>query len=84
MVRTGPFKCPNCGTLYQVVKTDAGPETVGRQIKCRLNYLIDMGNAVIVDVEPTPARTYDEVEFYKNHARSDRAAFSFEAKAARR
>jgi transposase len=27
-----------------------------------LNYLIDIANAVIVDVEPTPARTYDEVE----------------------
>src|ERR1700684_3859358 len=27
-----------------------------------LNYLIDVENAVIVDVEPTPARTYDEVE----------------------
>src|SRR5204863_6581142 len=26
-----------------------------------LNYLIDIDNAVIVDVEPTPARTYDEV-----------------------
>jgi transposase len=26
-----------------------------------LNYLIDMKNAVIVDVEATPARTYDEV-----------------------
>ena len=26
-----------------------------------LNYLIDLENAVIVDVEPTPARTYDEV-----------------------
>jgi transposase len=26
-----------------------------------LNYLIDMENAVIVDVEATPARTYDEV-----------------------
>ena len=30
-----------------------------------LNYLIDMENAVIVDVEPTPARTYDEVELTK-------------------
>jgi len=28
-------------------------------------YLIDMENAVIVDVEPTPARTYDEVESTK-------------------
>jgi hypothetical protein len=25
-----------------------------------LNYLIDIENAVIVDVEATPARTYDE------------------------
>ena len=30
-----------------------------------LNYLIDIGNAIIVDVEPTPARTYDEVEATK-------------------
>ena len=26
-----------------------------------LNYLIDIAHAIIVDVEPTPARTYDEV-----------------------
>jgi hypothetical protein len=26
-----------------------------------LNYLIDVENAIIVDVEPTPAWTYDEV-----------------------
>jgi len=30
-----------------------------------LNYLIDIENAVIIDVEPTPARTYDEVETTK-------------------
>jgi transposase len=30
-----------------------------------LNYLIDTENAVIVDVEATPARTYDEVEATK-------------------
>jgi transposase len=30
-----------------------------------LNYLIDIENAVIVDVEATPARTYDEVESTK-------------------
>jgi len=30
-----------------------------------LNYLIDVENAVIVDVEATPARTYDEVEATK-------------------
>src|SRR5271169_836324 len=30
-----------------------------------LNYLIDTANAIIVDVEPTPARTYDEVEATK-------------------
>jgi predicted Zn finger-like uncharacterized protein len=34
MVKTESFKCPNCGALYQVVKVDAGPETVDRQIKC--------------------------------------------------
>ena len=33
-----------------------------------LNYLIDIANAIIVDVEPTPARTYDEVEFNKDDA----------------
>jgi predicted Zn finger-like uncharacterized protein len=35
MVRTEPFKCPNCGTLYQVIKADAGPETVDAQVSCR-------------------------------------------------
>jgi len=30
-----------------------------------LNYLIDIENAVIVDVEATPARTYDEVEWLR-------------------
>lgn len=30
-----------------------------------LNYLIDTEHAVIVDVEPTPARTYDEVQSTK-------------------
>src|SRR5262249_42054364 len=30
-----------------------------------LNYLIDVEHAVVVDVEPTPARTYDEVESTK-------------------
>ena len=49
-----------------------------------LNYLIDSENAVIIDVEPTPARTYDEVKFDKDNARSHRAPLQFEAKAARR
>ena len=30
-----------------------------------VNYLIDIENAVIVDVEATPARTYDEVKATK-------------------
>ena len=30
-----------------------------------LNYRLDLENAVIVDVEPTPARTYDEVKSTK-------------------
>jgi hypothetical protein len=29
------FHCPNCNALYQVVKTEAGPETVDREITCR-------------------------------------------------
>ena len=47
-----------------------------------LNYLIDIANAIIVDVEPTPARTYDEVEIDKDDARSHRAAAWPEAEAA--
>ena len=47
-----------------------------------LNYLIDIANAIIVDVEPTPARTYDEVKFDKDDARSHRAAPRPEAEAA--
>ncbi len=35
MVRTVPFKCPQCGAIYQVIKTEAGPETVDSQIACR-------------------------------------------------
>ena len=38
-----------------------------------LSYLIDIENAVMVDVEPTPARTYDEVESTKTMlARTER------------
>jgi predicted Zn finger-like uncharacterized protein len=29
------FHCPNCNALYQVVKSEAGPETVDREITCR-------------------------------------------------
>jgi hypothetical protein len=38
-----------------------------KRVQCGygLNYLIDIENVVIVDVEPTPARTYDEVEATK-------------------
>ncbi len=43
-----------------------------------LNYLIDIENAVIVDVEPTPARTYDEVESTKTML--DRAERRFNLK----
>src|SRR3984885_2949897 len=43
-----------------------------------LNYLIDIENAVIVDVEPTPARTYDEVESTKTML--DRTAERFDLK----
>ena len=30
------FKCPSCGALYQVVKAEAGPETVDHKITCRV------------------------------------------------
>lgn len=43
-----------------------------------LNYLIDVENAIIVDVEATPARTYDEVEATKTMI--DRTAARFALK----
>jgi hypothetical protein len=30
------FICPNCNALYQVVKVEAGPETKGHEIACRV------------------------------------------------
>ena len=30
-----PFTCPNCQALYQVVKVEAGPETVDCEVACR-------------------------------------------------
>jgi hypothetical protein len=29
------FICPNCQALYDVVKVEAGPETIDRQLTCR-------------------------------------------------
>jgi predicted Zn finger-like uncharacterized protein len=29
------FTCPNCNTMYQVVRQEAGPETVYNEITCR-------------------------------------------------
>jgi hypothetical protein len=29
------FVCPNCNALYQLVKGEAGPETVDRALTCR-------------------------------------------------
>jgi hypothetical protein len=43
-----------------------------------LNYLIDIENAVIVDVEATPARTYDEV--LATRAMIERTAKCFDLK----
>jgi hypothetical protein len=42
-----------------------------------LNYMVDVEHAVIVDVEATPARTYDEVA--AGDDRAHRAAARFEA-----
>jgi hypothetical protein len=32
--RFNTFTCPNCVALYQIVKVEAGPETVFREIAC--------------------------------------------------
>src|SRR5512135_1154423 len=45
-----------------------------------LNYLIDIENAVIVDVEATPARTYDEVRATKTMLDRTEACFDLKPK----
>src|SRR3954451_3733472 len=45
-----------------------------------LNYLIDIENAVIVDVEPTLARTYDEVECTKTMLNRTERRFNLKPK----
>src|SRR4029450_6173244 len=45
-----------------------------------LNYLIDIDNAVIVDVEATPARTYDEVAATKIMLDRTEACFDLKPK----
>ena len=45
-----------------------------------LNYLIDIEHAVIVDVEPTPARTYDEVESAKTMLDRTKRCFGMKPK----
>lgn len=45
-----------------------------------LNYLIDIENAVIVDVEATPARTYDEVAATRTMIERTEACFSLKPK----
>jgi hypothetical protein len=37
--RPSPFKsftCPNCQALYQIVKVEAGPESVFQDVPCRV------------------------------------------------
>jgi hypothetical protein len=49
-------------------RSPAGQETATRARSAWssvVHYLIDIENAVIIDVEPTQARTYDEVESTK-------------------
>src|SRR5499433_1482656 len=45
-----------------------------------LNYLIDVEHAVIVDVEPTPARTYDEVESTRTMVERTKRRFDLKPK----
>jgi hypothetical protein len=33
--RPRKFVCPNCNSLYELVKVEAGPETVHREVACR-------------------------------------------------
>jgi hypothetical protein len=37
MANTGPslFFCPKCSALYQIVKVEAGPETINREVTCQ-------------------------------------------------
>ena len=30
------FTCPNCQALYQIVKVEAGPESVSHDVPCRV------------------------------------------------
>jgi hypothetical protein len=30
-----PFTCPTCNVLYELIRQQAGPETVDREITCR-------------------------------------------------
>lgn len=50
------------------------------QFSYGLNYLIDIENAMIVDVEATPARTYDEVEATKTMLDRTKRRFGLEPK----
>jgi ssDNA-binding Zn-finger/Zn-ribbon topoisomerase 1 len=36
MAREHAVKCPNCKALYQLVKVEAGPETIDREIACQV------------------------------------------------
>jgi transposase len=45
-----------------------------------LNYLIDNAHAIIVDVEPTPARTFDEVRSTRTMLERTRERFGLEPK----
>ncbi len=35
VMASGHFKCPNCGALFHLVKVEAGPETIDRELTCR-------------------------------------------------
>jgi hypothetical protein len=30
------FNCPNCNALYQIIKAEAGPESLDREVACRV------------------------------------------------
>jgi hypothetical protein len=52
------FVCPNCDALYELVKLEAGPETVDRAIACRScdAAVVGEGRQVGPEVLPTDLR----------------------------
>ena len=76
---------PNCKSPKVIWPSDPSSAWTAKankrvQFGYGLNYLIDIDNAVIVDVEATPARTYDDVEATKTMIDRTDARFGLKPK----